>query len=273
MASERKRLDTLLVERGLYESRSKAAAAVVAGDVLVGDARRRAEKPGMAVDPEVGLSVRAPARYVSRGGLKLERALEAFGLDVSGRRCLDAGASTGGFTDCLLQRGAAHVVALDVAYGELHWSLRQDPRVTVVERSNVRSLDPAKLPYRPDLVVADLSFIGLAKVLPALAAGTADDFDMVALVKPQFELGRERVGKGGVVRSAEDRLAALVGAGEAALAAGLSVQGYCSSGLPGPAGNRESFIWCTEAARPGVGDLVEAALVAEPDARGIAVRS
>src|SRR5687768_17407702 len=139
MASARKRLDTVLVERGLYESRSKAAAAVMAGHVLIGEARRRAEKPGMAVDPEVGLAVREASRYVSRGGLKLERALDSFGLDVTGRRCLDAGASTGGFTDCLLQRGAAHVVCVDVAYGELHWSLREDPRVAVLERCNVRS--------------------------------------------------------------------------------------------------------------------------------------
>jgi 23S rRNA (cytidine1920-2'-O)/16S rRNA (cytidine1409-2'-O)-methyltransferase len=273
MAAVRKRLDTVLVERGLYESRSKAAAAVVAGDVLVGEGRARAEKPGMAVDPEVGLAVREPARYVSRGGLKLERALDEFGLGVSARQCLDAGASTGGFTDCLLQRGAAHVVALDVAYGELHWSLRQDERVTVLERTNARSIEAAALPYRPQVIVADLSFIGLGKVLPALAAVAADAFDLVALVKPQFELDPQRVGKGGVVRSAEDRLQALVGAGAAALGAGMRVQGFCSSGLPGPAGNRESFIWCTEAARPSVADLTAAALVAEPEAGGIAVRS
>jgi 23S rRNA (cytidine1920-2'-O)/16S rRNA (cytidine1409-2'-O)-methyltransferase len=273
MASARKRLDTVLVERGLFESRSKAAAAVVAGDVLVGAERRRADKPGLAVDPEVGLDVRRPPRYVSRGGLKLERALDVFELDVTRRRCLDAGASTGGFTDCLLQRGAAHVVALDVAYGELHWSLRQDPRVTVLERSNVRALEPAALPYRPDLIVADLSFIGLEKVLPALEACAAESFDLVALVKPQFELGPDRVGKGGVVRSPDDRLEALVRAGEAAADAGMSVQRYASSGLPGPAGNLESFVWCTEAGRAGVDDLTAAARAAEPEARVVQVRS
>ena len=273
MASARKRLDTVLVERGLFESRSKAAAAVVAGDVLVGDERRRADKPGLAVDPEVGLDVRDPPRYVSRGGLKLERALDVFELGVAGRSCLDAGASTGGFTDCLLQREAAHVVAVDVAYWELHWSLRQDPRVTVLERSNVRALAPAALPYRPDLIVADLSFIGLGKVLPALAACAAQSFELVALVKPQFELGPDRVGKGGVVRSPDDRLEALVAAGEAARSAGMSVHGYASSGLPGPAGNRESFVLCTEAARPGVEDLTAAARAAEPEAAGIPVRS
>src|SRR4051812_38597683 len=170
MASARKRLDMVLVDRGLFETRSKAAAAVVAGDVLIGEERRRAEKPGLAVDPAVGLDVREPPRFVSRGGLKLDRALDAFGLDVAGRGCLDAGASTGGFTDCLVQRGAAHVVALDVAYGQLHWSLRQDPRVTVLERRNVRALGADELPYRPGLIVADLSFIGLGKALPALAA-------------------------------------------------------------------------------------------------------
>jgi 23S rRNA (cytidine1920-2'-O)/16S rRNA (cytidine1409-2'-O)-methyltransferase len=273
MATERKRLDTLLVERGLYESRSKAAAAVVAGDVMLGAGRERAAKPGMAVDPEAPIEVREGARYVSRGGLKLERALRDLDLDVAGRLCLDAGASTGGFTDCLLQAGAARVVALDVAYGELHWRIRQDPRVTVLERTNVRSLESEALPYRPDLIVADLSFIGLGKVLGALAGVAAPRFDLVGLVKPQFELGRERVGKGGVVRSANDRLDALVSAGRAARAAGLSVHGYCSSGLPGPAGNRESFIWCTDAARPGVEDLTAAALVAEPEAAAVGAAS
>ena len=144
MGAARKRLDTVLVERGLFESRSKAAAAVVAGDVLVGEGRRRAEKPGMAVDPGVGLAVREPARYVSRGGLKLERALDELALEVAGRRCLDAGASTGGFTDCLLQRGAAHVIAVDVAYGELHWSLRNDSRVTVLERGRTCTAIPSR---------------------------------------------------------------------------------------------------------------------------------
>src|SRR3954454_16520647 len=203
MATDRKRLDTLLVERGLYESRSKAAAAVVAGDVMVGAGRERAAKPGMAVDPEAPIEVREGARYVSRGGLKLERALRDLALDVAGRLCLDAGASTGGVTDCLLQAGAGRVVALDVAYGELHWRIRQDPRVTVLERTNVRSLEPEALPYRPDLIVADLSFISLTKVLPSVLASAARRFDCLAMVKPRFEAGRGRVGKGGVVRDVE----------------------------------------------------------------------
>jgi 23S rRNA (cytidine1920-2'-O)/16S rRNA (cytidine1409-2'-O)-methyltransferase len=198
--------------------------------------------------------------FVSRGGIKLANALDAFGIDPSGRRALDVGASTGGFSDCLLRRGAAAVVALDVAYGELHWKLRQDPRVTVIERRNARSIECGELPWRPDLVVADVSFISLAKVLPAVLACAADRFDCLALVKPQFEVGREQVGKGGVVRSAEDRRSALVGIGRFVRdELGLSVLGYASSELPGPAGNRESFVWVAEAGRAGAADDLDAA--------------
>ena len=203
---------------------------------------------------------------MSRGGLKLERALACFDISPRGRLCLDVGASTGGFTDCLLAGGAAHVVALDVAYGELHWKLRQDPRVSVVERTNARTLEPAGLPYAPDLVTIDVSFIGLEKILPVVARCAAAKFDLLALVKPQFQLGRGRVGKGGVVRRPEDRLEALVGVGEAARALDLSVQGYVDSGHPGPAGNRESFIWCAGGVPERVDDLVAAARVAEPEA-------
>ncbi len=261
---DRIRLDALLVERGLCESRSRAAAAVMAGEVTLGGGARAA-KPGTLVDRDVELQVEAGPRFVSRGGLKLERALGCFAVPVEGRRALDVGSSTGGFTDCLLQRGAQHVVCVDVGYGDLDWRLREDPRVTALERVNARHLQPGRLPYRPDLIAMDVSFISLAKVLPAVAACAEPRFDLLALVKPQFELGRGRVGKGGVVRRAEDRLEALVAAGEAARAAGLSVQGYCSSGLPGPAGNRESFVWCTERARAGVEDLITAARAAEPD--------
>jgi 23S rRNA (cytidine1920-2'-O)/16S rRNA (cytidine1409-2'-O)-methyltransferase len=254
----KRRLDTLLAERGLYETRSRAAAAVMAGDVHVGD--RPARKPGEMVAEDADLRVAERPAFVSRGGVKLANALDSFGLDVSGRRALDVGASTGGFTDCLLQRGAASVTALDVAYGELHWTLRRDPRVVVIERRNARSLSPNELPYRPDLIVADVSFISLAKVLPAVLACAAERFDCLALVKPQFEVGRERVGKGGVVRSADDRRAALVAVAEAARAeAGASVMGFTSSGLPGPAGNRESFVWLAEAGRFGGGDDLETA--------------
>ena len=255
----RKRLDAVLAERGLFESRSRAAAAVLAGDVRLGDDARRAEKPGQMVADDVALQVKEGPRFVSRGGQKLATALERFGIDPAGRRCLDVGASTGGFTDCLLQHGARHVVALDVAYGELHWRLRNDPRVTVVERRNARELEPSELPYRPELVVADVSFISLTKVLPPAIDAAAPVFDCLALVKPQFEVGRERVGKGGVVRSPEDRRAALVAIGEWALARGLAVLGYASSGLPGPAGNEETFVWLAEAGRPGALDAVEPA--------------
>ncbi len=263
---EKKRLDTLLVERGLAESRSKAAASVLAGAVRLGPQRERAGKPGMLVTEEVQVEVEHGPRYVSRGGLKLERALVCFDISPRGRLCLDVGASTGGFTDCLLAGGAVRVIALDVAYGELDWKLRQDPRVSVVERTNARSLEPAALPYAPDLITIDVSFIGLEKILPAVARCAAAKFDLLALVKPQFQLGRGRVGKGGVVRRAEDRLEALVSVGEAARALGLSVQGYVDSGLPGPAGNRESFIWCAGGVRGGVEDLVAAARAAEPEA-------
>ena len=217
----------------------------MAGKVRLGGDGRRAEKPGQMVVEDVAVSVDAADEYVSRGGVKLANGLDAFGLEATGRRCLDVGASTGGFTDCLLQRGAEHVVALDVAYGELHWRLRGDPRVTVVERSNARALSADSLPYQPDLIVVDVSFISLTKVLPAvLAAASPDGFDCLALVKPQFELGRERVGKGGVVRSPSDRQEALAGVGSfVGSELGLSVLGFASSGLPGPAGNRESFVW------------------------------
>jgi 23S rRNA (cytidine1920-2'-O)/16S rRNA (cytidine1409-2'-O)-methyltransferase len=260
----KRRLDTLLAERGLFESRSRAAAAVIAGDVRV--AGRQAEKPGELVADEAEVAVAEPPPYVSRGGVKLANALDAFGVDPAGRQALDVGASTGGFTDVLLQRGAEHVIALDVAYGELHWRIRNDDRVTVIERRNARSLEPDELAYAPELIVADLSFISLTKVLPAVVAAAAPRFDLLAMVKPQFEVGRERVGKGGVVRSPDDRRAALVEVGEFARSQlGLAVLGYAPSGLPGPAGNRETFVWLAEAGRDGdVEDLEAAARRAEP---------
>jgi 23S rRNA (cytidine1920-2'-O)/16S rRNA (cytidine1409-2'-O)-methyltransferase len=202
--------------------------------------------------------------------VKLANALEVLALDVVGRRALDVGASTGGFTDCLLQRGAAHVVALDVAYGELSWRLRSDPRVTVIEQRNARSLDRSELPYAPDLIVVDVSFISLTKVLPAVLACAAPRFDALAMVKPQFEVGRAAVGKGGVVRDAAARRGALVSVGAAALSAGVSVLGFASSGLPGPKGNLETFIWLAEPGREGGLDPAEpaaleaAALEVEP---------
>ena len=256
----RVRLDSLLTERGLFPSRTRAAAAVLAGDVHLGPGRRRAEKPGQLVAADVELDVATPPPYVSRGGVKLQNALDALGLDMTGRCALDVGASTGGFTDCLLQRGAAHVVALDVAYGEIALTLRDDPRVTVLERRNARALVPGALPYRPDLVVADVSFISLAKVLPAVLACVAARFDALVMVKPQFEVGRARIGKGGVVRDPALRREAIVGVALAARAAGASVLGFAPSGLPGPAGNRETFAWLGEGGRAGALTDLEAAV-------------
>jgi 23S rRNA (cytidine1920-2'-O)/16S rRNA (cytidine1409-2'-O)-methyltransferase len=259
------RLDTLLARRGVFPSRSRAAASVLAGEVLVGDRRRRALKPGELVAADAPIDVAAAPEFVSRGGHKLANALDAAGVDPAGRRCLDAGASTGGFTDCLLQRGAAHVVAVDVAYGELSWRLRNDPRVTVLERVNARGLEPGQLPYAPDLLVVDVAFISLTKVLPALLACAAERFDCLALCKPQFEVGRARVGKGGVVRDAADRRAALIAVAQAAQALAATVLGLASSGLPGPKGNRETFVWLGEAGRAGaVADVEAAAREVEP---------
>jgi 23S rRNA (cytidine1920-2'-O)/16S rRNA (cytidine1409-2'-O)-methyltransferase len=261
---KRVRIDSLLSERGIFPSRSRAAASVLAGEVLLLPERRRARKPGELVPENAQLEVTAAREFASRGGIKLANALDALALDVAGRRALDIGASTGGFTDCLLQRGAAHATAVDVAYGALDWRLRSDERVAVIERRNARELTPHELPYAPDLIVIDVSFISLAKVLPAALACADERFDCLALIKPQFEVGRDRVGKGGVVRDADARRSALIGVGEAAQALGAAVLGYVSSGLPGPKGNLETFVWLAEVARGGVGDLEAAAREVEP---------
>ena len=256
----RVRLDTLLAERGLFDSRTRAAASVMAGEVRVGGNGRRAQKPGQMVDPDIVVAVDERPRFVSRGGVKLANALERLRIDVRGRQALDVGASTGGFTDCLLQAGAQRVTALDVAYGELDWRLRNDERVTVLERTNARSITPDDLPYAPDLVVVDVSFISLAKILPAVLATAAPRFDVLAMIKPQFEVGRGNVGKGGVVREPDQRRAALVGAARSARELGAAVLGFASSGLPGPKGNQESFVWLAEAGRAGdVGEDLDAA--------------
>jgi 23S rRNA (cytidine1920-2'-O)/16S rRNA (cytidine1409-2'-O)-methyltransferase len=261
---KRMRLDQLLFERGMFPSRSKAAASVLAGEVLLLPERIRAAKPGQLVTSEAELELTPRERFVSRGGLKLEHGLDVFGLDVAGRRALDVGASTGGFTDCLLARGVAHVTCVDVAYGQLDYRLRTDPRVTLIERCNARWLRREDLPYAPEVIVIDVSFISLQKVLPAVLGCAAPRFDCLALVKPQFEVGRESVGKGGVVRDADARRQALVAAGEAALQLGASVLGYASSGLPGPKGNRESFVWMAEGGRGGLRDLESAVREVEP---------
>jgi 23S rRNA (cytidine1920-2'-O)/16S rRNA (cytidine1409-2'-O)-methyltransferase len=251
----KRRLDTLLAERGLFPSRSRAAASVMAGEVRLGPGGRRAAKPGELVHPDELLTVDSRPRYVSRGGIKLANALDSSGLGVEGRRALDVGASTGGFTDCLLQRGVGEVLAVDVGYGILDYRLRTDPRVSVLERTNARELTAAMLSppggaqqALPDLATVDVSFISLAKILGPVLACLRGPYDVLALVKPQFEVGRGRVGKGGVVRDAGDRRAALVSLGEVALRLGAAVRGYYSSGLPGPKGNRETFIWLADPA-------------------------
>ena len=260
----RVRLDSLLSERGFFASRTRAAASVLAGEVMLLPERRRAEKPGQLVAEDVELELRSAPAYVSRGGVKLANALDTFALNVAGRRALDVGASTGGFTDCLLKRGAAHVIALDVGYGQLDWGLRTDPRVTVIERRNARALSGDGLPYAPDLIVIDVSFISVAKVLGAVLACAGPRFDCLAMIKPQFEVGREGVGKGGVVRDAGLRRGALVEVGAAARELGAGVLGFASSGLPGPKGNLETFVWIAEGSRGGLEDLERAAREVEP---------
>ncbi|MEI6447436.1 MAG: TlyA family RNA methyltransferase [Actinomycetes bacterium] len=243
----RVRLDSLLVQRGFFETRSRASASVIAGEVILGPGRSRASKPGQMVASDIEIALEEKAgRYVSRGGVKLANALDSLHVDPSGRSALDAGASTGGFTDCLLQRGASRVLAVDVAYGELAWSIRNDPRVEVRERTNARSLVAGDTPWPVDLIVCDLSFISLTKVLPALVGVASPGFDLLAMIKPQFEVGREAIGKGGVVRDPALRRSALVSVGEFALSLGVDVCGYASSGLPGPKGNLETFIHITD---------------------------
>lgn len=258
------RVDSLLSDRGLFPSRAKAAASVLAGEVRLGNDGRRAEKPGQLVPEDAELKVESAPAFVSRGGIKLANALDALAVPVQGRLALDIGASTGGFTDCLLQRDARHVVAVDVAYGELDWRLRTDERVTVVERTNARALEPQVLPYAPELIVIDVSFISLDKILRPALACASEQFDCLALVKPQFEVGRGQVGKGGVVRDPELRRRALLGVGLTASQLGAAVMGYASSGLPGPKGNLETFIWLAEGERGGVRCLEDAVSEVEP---------
>jgi 23S rRNA (cytidine1920-2'-O)/16S rRNA (cytidine1409-2'-O)-methyltransferase len=236
----KQRIDLLLVERGLAESRTKAQALVMAGAVVAGEAR--VDKPGALVDPALPIRLKedaAPRRYVSRGALKLERALQVFPVDPRGRICADLGASTGGFTDVLLQRGAARVYAVDVGYGQLHPRIRSDPRVVVRERENARLLTAEALGERVDLVVGDLSFISLKLVLPAVKAILKPAGLAVLLVKPQFEVGKGEVGKGGVVRDESKRAAALAAVEAAARELGFEVLGHAESPVEGPAGNRE----------------------------------
>ncbi|MEP6812952.1 MAG: TlyA family RNA methyltransferase [Actinomycetota bacterium] len=242
----KKRIDVLLVERGLAESRAQAQALLMAGLV------RGYDKPGQQVDENTELSVERGPPYVSRGGEKLAHALDLFGVDPAGLDCLDVGASTGGFTDVLLQRGAARVIAADVGYGQLHQRLRDDPRVTVLERVNARAL--IELPFAPQLVVCDVSFISVRTALPPALALAAPGWQAVVLVKPQFEAGRADVGKGGVVRDHAVRMRVVREVAEAALGWGATVLGVVDSGLPGPKGNRELFLHLAHSDDPRLPD-------------------
>jgi 23S rRNA (cytidine1920-2'-O)/16S rRNA (cytidine1409-2'-O)-methyltransferase len=247
---KRERADKRVVEAGLAESRTRAQALILAGQVVVGD--HVVTKPGELVDPEAPVRLKGePMPFVSRGGLKLAHALDHFALDVHGLRCLDVGASTGGFTDCLLQRGAAAVCAVDVGYGQLAYALRRDSRVTLLERTNARTLEVAALPFRPDLAVCDVSFISLTLVLPKLVEALGPGGrPLVALVKPQFEVGRGEVGKGGVVRDPAQRRAAVEKCCDAAQTLGCAVVGVVESPITGPAGNVE-YLLCARTAIDG----------------------
>jgi 23S rRNA (cytidine1920-2'-O)/16S rRNA (cytidine1409-2'-O)-methyltransferase len=238
----KQRLDNLLVSRGLAPSRARAQAVVLAGDVFVAGAR--VDKAGTLVADDAAIEVRSAGHgYVSRGGVKLAGALDAFAVDVSGLVCLDLGASTGGFTDCLLQRGAARVTAVDVGYGQLAHKLRIDARVVVMERTNARALTPDAIGGAADLTVVDASFIGLEKLMPAIAACTRAGGELVALVKPQFEVGRELAARGkGVIRDDAVRAEAIAHAADAVAQSGFALIAQCDSALTGPKGNREAFV-------------------------------
>ncbi len=241
---KRERADKRLVDLGLAESRTRAQALILAGQVLCGDAP--VKKSGDLVDADAVLRLRGePLRYVSRGGLKLERALDHFAIEVAGLSALDVGASTGGFTDCLLQRGCTRVAAVDVGHNQLAWKLRQDPRVVCMEGINARSLDPRSLPFLPDIAVCDVSFISLTLVLPGMVAALVHlkNAPLIALIKPQFEVGKGNVGKGGVVRDEALRQGAIDKCRAAAEALGCVVEGVIESPITGPAGNVEYLLY------------------------------
>ena len=242
MSRKRSRLDLVLAERGLFPSRTAAAQAVRAGHVRLGTDGPVALRPSQDVAPDQAIEVIGTRPFVSRGGIKLSNALERLDLDVTGLDCLDVGASTGGFTDCLLQHGASAVTSLDVAYGQIDQSMRDDPRVTVIERLNARELLPADLDRSPGLAVIDVSFISLTKVIEPVVAALAPEGELLAMVKPQFELGRQRVGRGGVVRDPADRREAVVSVADWCRSIGLTLLGVSPTGLPGPKGNLETFL-------------------------------
>ncbi|HSE98359.1 MAG TPA: TlyA family RNA methyltransferase [Blastocatellia bacterium] len=239
MAKER--LDKIVVERGLAESRARAQAMILAGQVLVRD--QRIDKPGQLIDADAEIRIKGETlRYAGRGGLKLEAALKEFAIDVSGKRCLDVGASTGGFTDCLLQHGAERVWAVDVGHNQIVWRLRQDPRVELLEGVNARNLDPSHFPVSFDMATIDVSFISLATVLAPVARLLKDSADCVALVKPQFEVGRGEVGRGGIVKDPMKHRRVLEKIRVSALESGLIAVGLIVSPILGAEGNREFLI-------------------------------
>jgi 23S rRNA (cytidine1920-2'-O)/16S rRNA (cytidine1409-2'-O)-methyltransferase len=238
---KRKRLDLLLVERRLVGSREEGRAKILAGEVLVND--HAVTKAGSLVEDGAAIRIKAAPRYVSRGGFKLEKALREFAVDVNGKTVLDVGASTGGFTDCLLAHGAARVIAVDVGYGQLDWKLRTDPRVVVFEKTNIRYLERGSLPGVPDLATIDASFISLKLILPRMKELLAARHEVIALIKPQFEVGKGKVGKGGVVRDPEEHLRVTGEIRQAAAAAGYRTEGITESPLLGPKGNKEFLIY------------------------------
>lgn len=256
MGSPKTRLDVLLVNKGFYESREKAKACIMAGQVLVGG--RRVDKAGLLVSAEAGVEVLGKQPYVSRGGLKLEKALRSFSIDLKGSVVLDVGASTGGFTDCVLQNGASLVYAVDVGYGQLDWKLRNNPKVIVLERTNIRSLPREDLSVIPDFAVIDVSFISLAKVLPKIAELTAPGARGVALIKPQFEAGREKVGKNGVVRDPQVHREVIRKACIALEELSWGVLGLDYSPIKGPKGNIEFLAFFKKGAA-SITDLPEEA--------------
>jgi 23S rRNA (cytidine1920-2'-O)/16S rRNA (cytidine1409-2'-O)-methyltransferase len=259
VAAKKQRLDVVVVERGFAASRDRARALILAGRVTVDG--QVVAKAGTAIHGDADIALTVPDHpYVGRGGVKLAHALDAFQIDPRGRRALDVGASTGGFTDVLLQRGAAHVISLDVGYGQLHPRLRADPRVVVLERTNARSLN--ELPFPPQLVTCDVSFISVRVALPPVLRLAASGWQALVLVKPQFEAGRVDVGKGGVVRDANVRARVVREVAEAALEWGARTAAVVDSGLPGPKGNREVFVHLVQAADPTLPDDLDERIAA-----------
>ena len=261
----RGRIDRVLVEKGLVESREKATRLILAGDVLVDG--RRVDKAGALVDATADIEIRGRSAYVSRGGEKLAHALDTFAVDPRGKTCADIGASTGGFTDCLLQRGAVRVYAIDVGTGQLDQKLRRDPRVVSMEKMNARTIDPRLFEERPALAVIDVAFISLEKVLPAIFNLVAPRGEIVALVKPQFEAGREAVGKGGVVRDPEVHRKVVVRIARWAVLRGWHVRSVTPSPLRGPKGNREFFLHLASHGRSAVDfeAMIERSIQAEAE--------